>query len=359
MTAIRPSLPVHVAQHVEALIRDGTWAQRLPSERNLAIELGISRGTLRAALALLRSSGKLTGSPQGNLLPPNSPPLALATREIELGVLSPRPLEPLRPYLAMLVGHLKEGAQARGWKLHLHHGGSYFSRYPAKPLRQLVANYRHHCWILVHSTPKTQSWFEREQIPALISGHACIGIHLPSVDVNHRAAGRHLGIMLRRYGHQHIVIISSRPSLPGLVEGETGIREGMQERDGDVGKVDALHYDGDDPRLAHKILRCLEAAAHPTCIVTETPNQYLTALTALASAKITVPAEISLVSRLDDPFLHHLIPAPSRYHVNPSTMAGHILTRLAHLVVGEKLRSPVHEVIPEFIPGASLRRWHP
>ena len=93
--------------------------------------------------------------------------------------------------------------------------------------------------------------------------------------------------------------------------------------------------------------------------MTEPAKPYLTALSALAGARLTVPVDVSLVSRLDDPFLHHLIPAPSRYHVNPSTMARHILTRLAHLVDGEKLSSPDHEVIPDFIPGASLRRLHP
>ena len=358
MTAIRPSLPVHVAQHLEALIREGTWAQRLPSERNLAIELGISRGTLRAALTLLRASGKLTGSPQGNLIPPNSPPLALATREIEIGVLSPRPLEPLRPYLAMLIAHLKAGAHARGWKLILHHGGSYFSQYPAKPLRQLVANYRHHGWILVHSTPKTQSWFERERIPTLVSGHTYAGIALPSVDVNHRAVGRHLGVMLRRYGHRQVIMVSSRPRLPGLVEGEAGLQEGLEgPGDGDQ-RVDPLPYDGQDALLAQRILHRLRGHPRPTCIVTETPNQYLTAWSALARAKLAAPADVSLVSRLNDPFLHHLVPTPTRYHLSPVTMARHILTRLAHLVEGEKLSPPAYEVIAEFVTGASLRNLH-
>lgn len=355
LTAIRHSLPVHVAQHLEGLISKGVWVQRLPSERNLAVELGISRGTLRTALALLRSAGKLVAGARGNLISLKCAPLAIATKEIEVGVLSPHPLEPLRPYLAMLISHLKEGARARGWKLHLHHGGSYFSRHPAKPLGSLVSNYRHHCWILVHSTPITQSWFELQQIPVLVSGHTCAGIQLPSVDVNHRAIGRHLGIILRRYGHSHVVAISSRPSLPGLVEGESGIKEGMKDRAGKHPRVDFLICDGDNPRLAQKILRCLRAYPRPTCIITETPNQYLTALTALASANIKVPADVSLVSRLNDPFLDHLIPAPTRYHVNPTTMARHILTRLAHIAVSKKISPLDHKVIPEFIPGASLR----
>jgi len=92
--------------------------------------------------------------------------------------------------------------------------------------------------------------------------------------------------------------------------------------------------------------------------VTEPAKPYLTALSALAGARLTVPVDVSLVSRLDDPFLHHLIPAPSRYHVNPSTMARHILTRLAHLVDGEKLSPPAYEVIAEFVAGASLCNLH-
>jgi len=355
MTVLRPSLPVHVAQHLESQMRQGRWAQRLPSERTLAAELGISRGTLRAALSLLGSAGKIAASPKGSLL--TLPPATTAdgARQIELGLLSPRPLEPLRPYLALLIGQLKEGARARGWNLHLHHGGSFFSRQPAKSLRRLVDNYRHHGWILVHATPTTQSWFEREGIPTLVSGHTYAGIALPSVDVNHRAVGRHLGLMLRRYGHRHVIMISSRPSLPGLVEGEAGLREGLEGRGDDNHRVDPLPYDGRDALLAQRLLHRLEARPRPSCIVTETPNQYLTALSALAGAKLTVPADVSLVSRLNDPFLHHLVPTPTSYHLNPVTMARHILTRLAHLVEGEKPSPPALEVIAEFVAGASLR----
>jgi DNA-binding LacI/PurR family transcriptional regulator/biotin operon repressor len=355
MTVLRPSLPVHVAQHLEGRMRQGDWANRLPSERKLAAELGVSRGTLRAALELLRDAGKISANPKGHLISlPPAPPTP-GTRPVEVGLLSPRALAPLRPYLAMLIAQLKEGARTRGWALHLHHGGSFFSRSPTKALRRLVDNYRYHGWILVHATPTTQSWFERERVPTLVSGHTYAGISLPSVDINHRAVGRHLGVMLRRFGHRHVIMVSSRPSLPGLGEGEAGLREGLEGRgDGDH-RVDPLPYDGRDAILAQRLLHQLRARPRPTCIVTETPNQYLTALSALASARLTVPADVSLVSRLNDPFLHHLIPAPTRYHLNPVTMARHILTRMAHLVEGEKLSPPAYEVIAEFMAGASLR----
>lgn len=89
--------------------------------------------------------------------------------------------------------------------------------------------------------------------------------------------------------------------------------------------------------------------------MTEHAKPYLTALSALAGARLTVPVDVSLVSRLNDRFLHHLMPATTRYHLNSVTMARHILTRLAHLVEGEKLSPPANEVIAVVAAGASLR----
>jgi DNA-binding LacI/PurR family transcriptional regulator len=59
--------PVHsrLAEQLESRIRQGEYqpGQRLPSEHRLARELGVSRGTLRQALAPLRERGLIEGTP--------------------------------------------------------------------------------------------------------------------------------------------------------------------------------------------------------------------------------------------------------------------------------------------------------
>lgn len=46
-----------VASLLEREIRDGTRTGRLPSERDLAVELGVSYGSVRHAMELLRDRG--------------------------------------------------------------------------------------------------------------------------------------------------------------------------------------------------------------------------------------------------------------------------------------------------------------
>src|SRR5512142_1036871 len=50
-----------VAEQIEALIVNGTWkpGERIPSERDLAEQLGISRGSVREALSVLEAMGWL------------------------------------------------------------------------------------------------------------------------------------------------------------------------------------------------------------------------------------------------------------------------------------------------------------
>lgn len=60
---IDPRSPLYAWEQARDLIRariaDGTYADRLPAEVDLAHELGVSRGTLRHALSVLVDEGVL------------------------------------------------------------------------------------------------------------------------------------------------------------------------------------------------------------------------------------------------------------------------------------------------------------
>jgi len=54
---------VSVAQQIQARIRRKEWLTELPGQRQLAVELGVSRATLREAVAMLESLGLLRSEP--------------------------------------------------------------------------------------------------------------------------------------------------------------------------------------------------------------------------------------------------------------------------------------------------------
>ena len=352
---VRSSLPAQTAAVILERIRLGLWRDWLPGERQLSREFRVSRGTVRSALGILeRQRAVAAVSSQGHRVVQRARRRAAAGERMTIGLLSPEPLENRRPYLAMVISHIREAAQARGWSFQRHSGPSYFGPKAEGHLSRLIAESGCTCWILARSTRRAQAWFAQQEVPTVVSGHTYEGIALPSVDLDHRAAGRHAGNHLAKQGHAHVALVVSRERLPGLIEGEAGFAEGFRPEEPSERNITRLPFDGSAAALAAAVEQCCRPANRPTAIITETPDQYLAVFSALARLALRVPEEISLVSRLDDQFLHSLVPEPTRYTIDPALVARSLTTLLAHLVAGEKLPPAARELVPEFIQGASV-----
>ncbi|MFZ9839054.1 MAG: substrate-binding domain-containing protein [Opitutaceae bacterium] len=350
----RQSLPQQAAAILREHLQRGRWRDWLPGERRLAAELRISRGTLRTALGILAAQDVIRGvASRGYRIHRRQRRVPAATRQVVIGLLSPEPLEVRRPYFAFLVDRLREAAAARGWSLQRHHGASYFQPGAEAHLDRLVQPAGCAAWVLFRSSRVAQEWFADRAIPALVSGHTYAGVKLPSLDVDHRAACRHAAQRLARLGHRHVALVSSRQRLPGLVEGETGFREGFRTAAG-PGLITRIPFEGEPAPLAAAVLRVRRTAVPPTAIVCETPNQYLTVASTLATLGTSVPGDCSLLSRLDDPFLADLYPEPARYRVDPAAIARTLVRLLNRLVAGEPMPSAARMVVPDFIPGGSV-----
>lgn len=352
---VRQSLPQQAAAILRDQMHRGRWREWLPGERRLATELRVSRGTVRAALAILAAQQDIRGvASRGYRVRARRRPAAPAAGPTGIGLLSPDPIETRRPYFALLVDKLREAAAGRGWTLQRHSGSSYFGARADSRLERLVAESGCAAWVLFRASRTTQEWFAERGIPTLVSGHTYAGVSLPSIDVDHRAACRHAGQRLTRLGHRHAALVTSRQRLPGLVEGEAGFREGFSPDATFARTLSRIPFDGNPAALAAAVARAMGGASRPTAIVCETPNQYLTVSSTLATLGISVPRDCSLMSRLEDPFLADLNPAPARYRADPSAVARTLITLLARLVAGEPMPSTARMVVPDFVPGASV-----
>ena len=352
---VRSNLPAQTAAVILENIRRGRWREWLPGERQLSREFRVSRGTVRSALGILeRQRAVAAVSSQGHRVLQPARRRASSGERKTIGLLSPEPLENRRPYLAMMISHIREAARARGWGFQLHSGPNYFGAKAARHLSRLIAESGCTCWILARATRGAQDWFARREVPTVVSGHTYEGITLPSLDVDHRAVGRHAGNHLARQGHSRAALVVSRERLPGLIEGEAGFTEGFHPEETIRRTITRIPFDGCAAALAAAVERCCRPASRPSAIVTETPDQYLTVSSALARLPLRVPEDVSLVSRLDDPFLHSLVPEPARYRIDPALFARSLTTLLAHVVAGEKVPPVARELVPEFIPGASV-----
>jgi len=128
------SLTSQTAEILRDGIASGLWKGRLPGERALCKKYQVSRSTLRTALMQLNKE-KLIQTVHGSntrILSPsrrNRHPI----RSLDVGLLSPDPIEHLRPTLALWIDELRALLSERGCRLRLFHGRQYFRGNPGRP----------------------------------------------------------------------------------------------------------------------------------------------------------------------------------------------------------------------------------
>ncbi|MGH8020834.1 MAG: GntR family transcriptional regulator [Opitutaceae bacterium] len=208
----RESLVSQTAAILRQELERGTWREWLPGERVLCDTLQISRNTLRSALALLQADGQVQpvhGS--GNRILTRTVRKARRPKSRDVGLLTPDPLESLRPTLTLWIDELRALLAEQGCQLHVFHGRQYFRANPGQALTKLTSQHPHGCWVLALSNESTQRWFEKNVARCIVAGSVHPGLHLPYRDLDHRAMCRHAAGTLLRVG---TLIVSHRLAGP-------------------------------------------------------------------------------------------------------------------------------------------------
>lgn len=353
------SLPHQTAELIRAAIAAGVWQDRLPGERPLSEKYQVSRSTVRTAVALLERE-KLIRSEQGwgtRILRKAHPTPPPAAESSDVALLSPEPLERLRPTQTLWIDELRGMLSERGRRLRVFHGKKYFGRNPGRSLQRLVTENPHGCWILTLSNAAIQRWFSSNQhLRCVIAGSAHAGSDLPSRDIDHRAMCRHAVGVLLGLGHTKLAFLVAQSQLAGALESEAGFKEGVENSP--TAKADAVvsYHDGTTAGISAAVRRLLQQARPPTGIIIGNTYHYLSVVGCLAQMGKRVPQDISLISRDDDPFLVYVLPAPARYKVADHALAKALLQLVLDLLDNKTPAQRVSRLMPEFTRGQSLAK---
>jgi len=350
---IRVSL---VSQTVEVLRRQFAArpaGQKLPGERELSRQLGISRPTLSAALALLEREGVLRTRPKSGRVLMKHRSRARQKISHNVAVLLPVALSDVEPRVLFWIDELREMLAKEQHQLEILSRPVLFSKQPQQNLKELTSRIRPSAWVLVRSTLAMQEWFAANRLPAVIAGSHYESVRLPAVDRNHAAACQHAVGQFIAKDHHVMALLTPQNAAAGDLKSEAGFLMGGTTAGAGVETVIARH-DGTVEGICVSLDRLLARQRPPTAFLVAQARHALTALGYLIQRGLRFPGNAALISRDHDLFLEDVVPSMARYRVVPENFAKKLSRVVLEITSGGNPRPHEHLLMPHLIPGRTL-----
>ena len=352
---LKRTVAAQIATELRNGIQSRVWSHWLPSERALSTMLQASRNSVRGALLQLKTEGVIVpvrGFSNKICFKSQRRPVRIETKIIS--IILPEVIGSLRPSIALWIDELKDLLAESKYRLRVYEGQQYYRKSPSRSLRRLLEQSPSAAWVLLLSSAAMQHWFENSGVPCVVAGSLFPGVNLPSFDFDHRSVGRHAVGVLLRLGHRRVGLLSHQSNHAGEIQSRSGFLEGVQAyaKDGASAMIRCHNNNAESVRRAlNGMLNCHDPV---TGVVVCGSYAYLAASTQILYRGLRIPADVSLISRDDDPFLQFLEPLPSRYFIKPHAFAKNIHAVIQNLVLGGSHNQPQRSILPQFLPCGSI-----
>lgn len=355
----RRSLVGEVVDLLVARIEAGEWTLRLPSERKLAEELEISRGTLRLALRKMEREKLIVAEPgKGTRILTGKKDQSLQRGTGSIGILLPDHISHL-PYITFsIINGLRDHLSNEGYHLNLHENRHLTKHRGIKMLSNLTSNHPHDCWLLAYANAAVQQWFQESGLPCIVIGAKHANISLPSIAPDHFGIGRHAAGILLSSGHRHIAHIHSNRerNLAGAILADAGVKAAFKTSSTQNAKVTLLDYDDHLAVFRKKLLHLFNRPQPPTGLIAGGSDHAISAMTILMQAGYSIPQDISLICLADSPTIkHHTSPLLAHYSISSFNQPLRIM-RMIHQMLNEgSVRKREQLLLPKYHSGESVR----
>jgi len=327
---------------------------KLESERELSRALGVSRLTLRTALAKLVREGRLRagrGRRREILAAGQTSEGRQPARDVV--ALSPVPLYAVEPRVLFWIDELRDALSKENHRLTFVEQRNCYSEKPQHALETLITRQRPAVWLLYLSTHKMQQWFHERGLPAVIPGSRYEGVQLPSVDVDYRATCQHAVGRFLAKGHRCLALINPKSVAAGDIESEMSFRAAGTAAGPGVEAIVAQH-----DRTVMGVCACLDRllarTKPPTAFLVSRPTHALTALGHLIQRGLRFPKDAVLIARDHDSFLEHAVPSVARYQADPILFAHRLCRVVLEITSGGDVRNLDRRLVPRLLPGQTL-----
>lgn len=342
----RLSLITETASVLRQRIQDGDWRLHLPGELELSAQLQVGRNTIRSALKILEQEGLVVTRNGQRREIADRPASARGTRRAVL--LMAKPENEYPSSTSEWIREAQNRLEVQGWDFRTLVEPDLYRGNPVSALRSLTGGSPDTIWILHRSTQAMQRWFQESPFPAVLAGSRHEGIALPQVEIDLRAVSRHAAGAFLARGHQRLALLRPDAPFAGDSECAAAFREAATRAE-----VVELRCKGGPAGVVSALRQHLRVRDRATALYILHPDHCVTAIGFLLSAGLSLPGDLSVICRDDEPYLALLHPEPTRYRHSPHTfgskLAALVLRSAAHLGTGERAL-----VVPRLVTGATL-----
>ncbi len=357
MSALNPVFQSR-AEQVLAFLRDrmkeGQWTERLPSERELAQQLGVSRWTLRAAIRELQAEGVIGQRSQAGTKIVRAG--GGEAHQLSVGVVLSNKTDLSRRRILMLLEVLRHYLEVQGVKMEVHLVPFPRSGAVSTHFKRLLTAVRHDCWVLVSPLVSMQLWCAEQGGPVVVSGVSDEAAGLPSSSVDFRAVCRHAAGLLIGRGHRRLAMILAEPLKSEDALSRRGFEEGVREH-GCPEDAASVRYEGHDQThegVKRLVDRMLAMRDRPTAWLVCRQASFTKIYTYLLYRGVRIPEEVALLCRDSDDYFDDFLPAPAFYRAIRRQLVQQTARLAIRVALGQAQPGEAARLMPEFIPGKTI-----
>ncbi len=310
-----------VAGHLRNEILRGRWSDTIPGVPTLAVELGVDRKTVDAALRRLEAEGLLVPQGAGRRRRIVLPTEGLTPPALRVAILLREPVDRRLDYIVEIQHLLGEAGHSVVFPETLVELGMNVDR-----VARSVERTRADAWIIVAASMEVLKWFETQPVPAFALFGFVGDMRLPGTGPIKASAYRDAVRALVSRGHRRIVLLA-RPQrrLPKPGVSEQAFLDALKAEEIRVGDYNFPLWE--DTKAGYQ--RCLDSlfrVTPPTALVCQEAVLFFAAQQYLSARGLCVPGNVSLVCADPDPIF--VWSEPSVAHIRWDSRL--ILRRVIH-----------------------------